>query len=88
MTREMITPVGASTSTISNPRDLNKVDEVFSLTVGGYNYPGGLASLGKEISKWIEEHKDLEEIEMSGKEKGKKLTEYLEAHPINTPSTP
>ena len=85
MTREMITPVGGSTASVSNPRDLNKSDEVFSLTVGGYNYPGGLASLVKEISKWIEGHKDLEEIEMSGKEKGKKLTEYLGAHSINTP---
>lgn len=46
------------------PDDMTRQDEDANLTISGYNYPGGLNAMIKGLTMWIEEHKDLKEINL------------------------
>lgn len=63
---------------ITDPRDLNKTPETASMTFTGFHYPGGLASLAKNITQWVEVHKDLDDLDLTKEEKAEALEKYLE----------
>lgn len=62
---------------ITDPRDLNKATDNVSLNLSGYYYPGGIASLTKALTEWVEVHKDLDSLVITPEQKAKALEDYL-----------